>query len=143
MNGKWVRAMFGAFLLNGLAPFGLRILAGGGLSKEYLAVYLFYWYLSGLIFGLIWAFWYKKKVLKFTLLIGSAMAVASVGGQLFMGLAMAYGTPGNVVYAIAQGASICIVVAGGVLFFKERIGIYGKLGVLTGFIAAVLLGVWK
>jgi len=38
-----------------------------------------------------------------------------------------------------MGASICLVAAGGVLIFKEEVGLYGKLGILIGLLAAVLL----
>jgi multidrug transporter EmrE-like cation transporter len=132
-----------AFLLNGLCPFGLRILAGMGAGGEYIPVYLFYWYLAGLVFGLLWAFRSGQRIAKTAILIGSVMALASVGGQLFMGLAMAHGAPGNVVYMLAQGASICVVAFGGLVLFKEKLGLYGKAGIAAGLLAAVLLGVWS
>ena len=140
----WIRAMLLAFLLNGLCPFGLRILAGMGVGREYIPVYLFYWYLAGCVFGLLWAFRNSKgvSVSGTSIWVGSVMAIASVGGQLFMGLAMAYGAPGNVVYMLAQGASICIVAFGGLVLFKEKVGFYGKAGIVVGLLAAVLLGVW-
>ncbi len=138
----WIRAMVVAFVLNGICPFGLRILAGMGVGKEYTPVYLFYWYLGGVILGLVWVIRERKPLSRSAMLIGSAMAVASVGGQVSMGLAMAYGAPGTMVFMIAQGASICIVVAGGALFFEERVGNYGKAGIAVGLLATVLLGVW-
>ena len=55
------------------------------------------------------------------------MSVASVGGQFFMGLALSHGVPGSVVYMLGMGASMCVVVLGGVLFFHERVGVYAKL----------------
>jgi multidrug transporter EmrE-like cation transporter len=69
------------------------------------------------------------------------MAVASVGGQFFMGLALSNGVPGSVVYMLGMGASMCVVVLGGVLFFHERVGTFAKLGIVVGLVAAVLLGV--
>ncbi len=139
----WIRAMLLALLLNGLCPFGLRILAGMGTGREYIAVYLFYWYLSGFAFGLFWAFRRRQRISRTAVLIGMAMAAASVGGQLFMGLAMAYGAPGNVVYLLAQGASISIVAFGGLVLFQEKVGIYGKTGIAVGFLAAMLSGLWS
>ena len=135
----WLRAMLLASLLNGLSPFGLRILAGMGLAQQYTQVYLFYWYLAGFVFLAAWALVRRERVSSPALAVGSAMGLCSVGGQVSMGLALAYGAPGNVVYPIAMGASICLVAAGGVLIFKEKVGLYGKLGILIGLLAAVLL----
>jgi multidrug transporter EmrE-like cation transporter len=67
--------------------------------------------------------------------------VASVGGQFFMGLALSQGVPGSVVYMLAMGASLCVVVLGGVLFFHERVGTYAKLGISMGLASAILLGI--
>jgi drug/metabolite transporter (DMT)-like permease len=139
---KWLNAMLLAFLLNGLSPFGLRIVAATGFGQEYTQVYLFYWYLAGLIVLLVWRLWRRERLSKASLVIGSAMALSSVGGQVFMGLALADNVPGNVVYPVAMGASICIVAAGGMFFFEERVGVYGKAGIAVGLLAAVLMSVW-
>ena len=138
----WLRAILLAFLLNGLSPFGLRILAGMGLGQQYMQVYLFYWYLAGFAFLLVARVWRREKIPPEALLIGIGMALCSIGGQVSMGLALAHGAPGNVVYPLAMGASICIVAAGGVLIFKERIGPYGKAGTALGLLAAVLMSLW-
>jgi drug/metabolite transporter (DMT)-like permease len=138
----WLNAMLLAFFLNGLSPFGLRILAATGLGQEHTQVYLFYWYLAGMVFLLVLRLRRRERLPGAALAIGSAMALSSVGGQVFMGLALAYGAPGNVVYPIAMGASICIVAAGGLLIFKERVGAYGKAGIVVGLLAVVLMSVW-
>lgn len=138
----WIRAMLLAFLLNGASSYGLRILAGMGFGDQYTPIYLFYWYGAGLVFILIWAYFRREPVSRKDILIGSAMACFSVGGQACLGLALAYGAPGNVVFPIALGSSICIVAAGGFLIFKERITIYGGLGISLGLAAAILLSVW-
>lgn len=137
----WITAMLAAFFLNGICPFGLRILAGRGLAQQYTAVYLVYWYLAGFIFGLLGLIKQRKHLHGRNLAIGLAMALASVGGQFFMGLALSKGAPGNVVYMLAMGASICVVVFGGAVFFHERVGNYAKWGIGFGLVAAVLLGV--
>jgi drug/metabolite transporter (DMT)-like permease len=141
-NAKvWIAAMLGAFLLNGVCPFGLRVLAGWGLARQYTAAYLFYWYLAGFAFGLIWLVRGSKQTADVGgWLTGLAMALTSVCGQLFMGLAMAYGVSGSVVYMLGMGASMCVVVTGGLVFFHERVGNVGKLGIVVGLLAAVLLG---
>jgi uncharacterized membrane protein len=137
----WITAMLAAFLLNGVCPFGLRILAGWGLGQQYTAVYLVYWYLAGFAFGLLGLFGARHALTRANLLIGLAMALASVGGQFFMGSALSHGAPGNVVYMLAMGASLCVVVVGGVLFFHERVGSLARWGIATGLVSAILLGI--
>ena len=137
----WIVAMLAAFLLNGTCPFGLRVLAGWGLADQYTAVYLVYWYLAGFVFGLAGLVTTRHTLTKANLLIGLVMAVASVGGQFFMGAALSHGVPGSVVYMLGMGASLCVVVLGGVLFFGERVGTYAKWGIVTGLVSAVLLGI--
>jgi drug/metabolite transporter (DMT)-like permease len=137
----WITAMLCAFLLNGICPFGLRVLAGRGLAQQYTPVYLVYWYLAGFAFGLLGLIKARRRLSLANLIIGLIMAVASVGGQFFMGLALSNGVPGSVVYMLGMGASMCVVVLGGVLFFHERVGTYAKLGIVVGLVAAVLLGV--
>jgi drug/metabolite transporter (DMT)-like permease len=136
----WITAMLCAFILNGICPFGLRVLAGRGLAQQYTPVYLFYWYLAGFGFGLLGLIKSRQKLSVANLTIGLVMAVASVGGQFFMGLALSHGVAGSVVFMLGMGASMCIVVLGGVIFFRERVGTYAKLGIVIGLVAAVLLG---
>ena len=136
----WITAMLCAFILNGVCPFGLRILAGRGLAQQYTPVYLVYWYLAGFAFGLLGLIKARQRLSLTNFVIGLTMAVASVGGQFFMGLALSNGVPGSVVYMLGMGASMCVVVLGGVLFFHERVGTYAKLGIAIGLLAAVLLG---
>ncbi len=138
----WIKAMLVAFLLNGASAYGLRILAGMGIGEAYTPIYLFYWYAAGMVFILVWALFRREPVTLKAVLIGSCMALFSVGGQVTLGLALAYGAPGNVVFPISQGSSICIVAAGGFLFFKEKVSRYGVAGILLGLTAAVLLSVW-
>jgi drug/metabolite transporter (DMT)-like permease len=136
----WITAMLCAFLLNGICPFGLRVLAGRGLAQQYTPVYLVYWYLAGFGFGLLGLIKNRQKLSLANLTIGLIMAVASVGGQFFMGLALSHGVAGSVVFMLGMGASMCVVVLGGLIFFRERVGTYAKLGIVIGLAAAVLLG---
>jgi drug/metabolite transporter (DMT)-like permease len=136
----WITAMLCAFLLNGICPFGLRVLAGRGLAQQYTPVYLVYWYLAGFGFGLLGLIKSRQKLSLANLTIGLIMAVASVGGQFFMGLALSHGVAGSVVFMLGMGASMCLVVLGGLIFFHERVGTYAKLGIVIGLVAALLLG---
>ena len=137
----WITAMLAAFFLNGICPFGLRVLAGWGLADRYTAVYLVYWYLAGFAFGLLGLIRSRSALSMANLLIGLVMAVASVGGQFFMGLALSHNVPGSVVYMLGMGASMCVVVFGGAVFFKEKVGTLAKVGIAVGLVAAILLGV--
>jgi hypothetical protein len=88
-----------ALVLNGICPFGLRILAGMGYGRDVTTVYLFYWYLAGFLFGIA-VNWRRNRLPSGrALLLGLAMGIASVGGQLFMGLAMVYGAAGGCGYS--------------------------------------------
>jgi drug/metabolite transporter (DMT)-like permease len=140
-HGKiWIAAMLSTFLLSGIASFGLRVLAGWGLAARYTAVYLVYWYLAGFMVALIGLVPKRDRLTAPNVLIALVMAVASVGGQFFIGLALSRGVPGSVVYMLATGASLCVVVLGGVVFFREPVGPYAKWGLATGLLSALLLG---
>jgi hypothetical protein len=136
----WIGAMLTTFVLSGIASFGLRVLAGWGLAAQYTAVYLVYWYLAGFMVALIGFVFTRNRLTTPNVLIALVMAVASVGGQFFIGVALSRGVPGSVVYMLATGASLCVVVLGGVVFFREPVGSYAKWGLATGLLSAVLLG---
>jgi drug/metabolite transporter (DMT)-like permease len=139
-NKVWMTAMLSTFFLSGIASFGLRVLASWGLAAQYTAVYLVYWYLAGFIVALIGFVPRRERLATANVLIALVMAVASVGGQYFIGLALSRGVPGTVVYMLATGASLCVVVLGGVVFFREHVGSYAKWGLATGLLSALLLG---
>jgi drug/metabolite transporter (DMT)-like permease len=132
--------MLAAFVLNGLSPYGLRILVGWGYGNEYVPVYLVYYYLGGVLFVGTWALLSRKRLTGSDIVMGVLMSLGSVGGQLSMGMALASGTPGNIVFPIAHSSAF-IVCIGGVLIFKERMGRYGVAGIIIGLLAALLLGI--
>ncbi len=138
-RGRWITAMLAAFFLNGICPFGLRVLAGKGLGLRYTALYLVYWYLAGFGFGLLGLLRARVWPSRANVLVGMVMAVASVGGQFCMGAAISRGVPGSVVYMLGMGASMCVVVLGGVLFFRERVGVLAWSGIVVGLSAAIFL----
>ena len=59
-----------------------------------------------------------------------------------MARALNDGVPGNIVFPLAMGCSICIVAAGGILLFGEKVGPYGKAGIALGLVAGALLSIW-
>jgi drug/metabolite transporter (DMT)-like permease len=135
----WFRLMMMAFFINGLSPFGLRILAGLGLADHYTPIYLVFWYLSGGLFILFLFARSPRKPTRRDLLVGAGLGVFSTCGQTSMGLALANGIPGNVVFPVALAGGLFVVVLTAVLIFKERIGPAGIAGISLGIISIALL----
>ena len=138
----WILFMLIAFLCNGLAAFGLRMLAGMGFGAVDVNQYLLYLYLGGALSIAIpltiMRIWPSKK----ETLIGLMMAVSSVMGTVTLALGLAkYHVPGNVAYPIATGGSLFVVVLAGVFLFRERIGKYGICGCILGILAIVMLSI--
>jgi multidrug transporter EmrE-like cation transporter len=135
----WFRLMMVAFLFNGLCTFGIRILAGLGLADRYTPSYLALWYLSGAVFLLIPFLRSGVRANWTEVALGCGLGLCSWGGQTALGLALAQGLPGNVVFPVVLAGGLFIVVAAGVMIFKESLGTAGKLGILLGIFSIVLL----
>jgi drug/metabolite transporter (DMT)-like permease len=137
----WLQLMFVAFLTNGLGSFGLKILAERHLSAQYQFQYLVFWYLSStVIAGLVFLTKHSKPR-KSEILMGAGMGLASVLGQLGMVLAMTSNVPGYLVFPLAIGGNLFLVVAGGIILFKERVRSYGIVGLGLGVAALVILAI--
>lgn len=135
----WFRLMMIAFLFNGPCTFGLRILAAKGLANGYTTSYLVFWYLAGTVFLAMQYVRSGERPRRSDIAIGSALGVCSAGGQTALGLALARGLPGSIVFPVTLAGGLFIVVAVGVLVFRERIGNAGRLGILLGVLSIVLL----
>ena len=135
----WFRLMMMAFLVNGLCPFGLRILAGLGLAEHYTPLYLVFWYLSGGLFILVLFARNPNTPARSDVLVGAGLGFFSTCGQTSMGLALANGIPGNVVFPVALAGGLFVVVLTAVLIFRERIGPAGVAGISLGIISIALL----
>jgi multidrug transporter EmrE-like cation transporter len=135
----WFRLMMVAFLFNGLCTFGIRILAAMGLAAKYTTSYLAFWYLAGTLFLAIQYGRTGERPKRSDLAVGSALGLCSAGGQTALGLALARGLPGSIVFPVVLAGGLFIVVASGVLIFGEKIGNAGRLGILLGIISIVLL----
>ncbi len=139
MTTNYVRYMAVALLTNGLGAFGLRILAGSGLGNISQTQYLVLWYAAGLAFAAFTFFRLYSRLESPELLIGSGMAVCSLAGQLGMALALSAGIPGFIVFPVATGGGLILVVLVGVSLFREPMGPLGYLGIATGTCALILL----
>jgi multidrug transporter EmrE-like cation transporter len=135
----WFRLMMVAFIFNGLCSFGLRILAGLGLAAHYTPIYLIFWYLSGVAFMLLVLSRSPHRPARSDMLVGAGLGFFSTCGQTSMGLAMANGLPGSVVFPVALAGGLCLVVLTAVLVFKERIGPAGIAGISLGILSIALL----
>ena len=128
----WFRLMMMAFVLNGLCPFGLRILAGLGLADHYTPLYLVFWYLAGALFMLRSFLRTPHRPARSDMLVGAGLGIFSTCGQTSMGLALASGIPGSVVFPVALAGGLFVVVLTAVVIFKERIGPAGIAGFRWG-----------
>lgn len=134
----YIRYMSLAFLTNGLGAFGLRMLAAAGLGSITETQYLNLWYAAGFITALL-AYAHAGRPNTREAVVGSGMALCSLGGQVGMALSLSGGIPGFIVFPIATGGGLLLVVAAGRLLYQESIGLYGKLGIATGVIALIIL----
>src|SRR5712692_4789647 len=128
----YFRYMAVAFLTNGLGAFGLRILAGAGLGQVRDIQYISLWYLSGCVIAALAYFWHHRRPFRREVLIGFAMALCSLFGQLGMALSLSKGIPGFIVFPVATGGGLLLVVLVGIRLFREPMGKIGYLGIATG-----------
>lgn len=135
----WFRLMMVAFFFNGLCPFGLRILAGMGLADHYTPLYLVFWYLSGGAFMLVLFSRAPNRPARSDILVGAGLGFFSTCGQNSMGLALASGLPGSVVFPVTLAGGLFVVVLTAVVIFKERVGPAGVVGISLGIISIALL----
>jgi multidrug transporter EmrE-like cation transporter len=135
----WFRLMMLAFLLNGLCTFGLRVLANLGWATRYTPIYLVFWYFAGLLFILVLVCRSWRRPTRADIFVGAGLGVFSVCGQTTMGRALASGLPGNVVFPVALGGGLFVVVLAAVLVFKERVGPAGIAGISLGIVSIALL----
>lgn len=135
----YAKYMLFAFVTNGLGAFGLRVLAGAGVGDKYYLQYLSLWYVGGCLMAVYPYLRDRKRPNGQELLISAAMAACSVFGQLGMLLALSRNLPGFVVFPVATGGGLLLVLAVGIFFFHERLSAPGYLGIGLGTVALILL----
>ena len=136
----WARLMTVAFLTNGLGAFGLRVMSGIGLSEQFKLPYLVLWYTAGFLFAAAVSLRRTSVPTVRELAYSAAAALASTLGQLGMAFALDRGVPGYVVFQVAPGGGLLVVVLVGILAIKEPISGYGIAGIVLGTAALVVLG---
>ncbi|HLH34261.1 MAG TPA: hypothetical protein VKX41_06280 [Alloacidobacterium sp.] len=138
-SGQWMRLMMIAFVMNGLGPFGLKVMAERGLLQQFHFQYLLWWYAGSGILSFSAFLFESGGFAVREVAIAFGIGTASFGGQLFSLLALERGVPGYIVFPITTGGNLFIVAAGGVLIYNERIGRYGIAGIAVGVLSLVLL----
>jgi drug/metabolite transporter (DMT)-like permease len=138
-SGTWPLLMLIILGTNGMSAFGLKVIAAWGLSKTVTLPYLTVWYTAGfLCIGTLLLFG-RTKVRWQDLGWGAVIALLSIGGQMAMGLALDADVPGNIVFPVAMGGSLLVVVLAGRWIFGERMSSLSTSGVLLGSLAVVIL----
>jgi len=138
-SGQWMRLMMIAFVMNGLGPFGLKVMAEKGLLQPFHFQYLLWWYAGSGILSFAAFLLEGGGLAAREVAIAFGIGAASFGGQLFSLLALEKGVPGYIVFPITTGGNLFVVAAGGVLIYRERIGRYGMAGIVVGVLSLVLL----
>jgi multidrug transporter EmrE-like cation transporter len=69
------------------------------------------------------------------------MALCSVAGQFFTGLALARDVAGHVAFSISTGGTLFIVALAGILLFREKVGPYGLAGLVLGILSIIVLSI--
>jgi multidrug transporter EmrE-like cation transporter len=133
--------MLVAFIANGCGPFGLKILAEKSLARSFHYQYLALWYATGGLLALAAFFRLRTRPRVPECLYGAGMGLASFGGQLSTSLSLEHGIQGRVAFPVTTGGSLVVVAAVGILLFRERIGVYGVAGIVSGVLALVLLSI--
>lgn len=80
----------------------------------------------------------RKPIERKSVGIGLMAAVGTSAG-IGSNMAAAALLPAYTVFPIVQGGALLFVLIAGRMFFKEQIGIYGVMGVITGIAAIVML----
>jgi drug/metabolite transporter (DMT)-like permease len=140
-GSRWFQLMLLACITNGLGAFGLKVLAGRGLTDRYELQYLLIWYLGWLLFGIVVFIGRPFKPHTREILIAAAMGLCSVAGQFFTGLALARDVAGHVAFSISTGGTLFIVALAGILLFREKVGPYGLAGLVLGILSIIILSI--
>ena len=136
----WFLLMLIVLLTNGMSAFGLKVIAGWALPGSVKFPYLAIWYAAGLAGIGVPMLLRGMRLSRRELLWGALMAALSIAGQVAMAVALDSNVPGHIVFPVAIGGSIFVVVLAGRIFFHERMNRLNIIGIIMGFIAVILLG---
>ncbi len=112
----WFLLMLVILLTNGMSAFGLKVIASWGLPRTVKFPYLTIWFAAGLVSIGVPMIFKGVRLGQRELLWGALMAALSISGQVSMALALDSNVAGNIVFPVAVGGSIFIVILAGKLF---------------------------
>jgi drug/metabolite transporter (DMT)-like permease len=139
-QAKWFLLMLVILLTNGMSAYGLKVIAAWGLPETAKFPYLTIWYAAGLLtIGVPILFQGVRFITLREAGWSSVLAALSMGGQLAMATSLKLNIPGHIVFPIAIGGSLFIVILGGRLLFGERMNRLTVGGVSFGLAAIILL----
>jgi drug/metabolite transporter (DMT)-like permease len=136
---KWYLLMLVILLTNGMSSYGLKVIAAWGLPETDKFPYLTVWYAAGLATIGVPILFQHVRIKVREVGWSSIMAALSLGGQIAMAVALKLNVPGHVVFPIAIGGSVFIVILGGRFLFGERLNRLTTVGVSFGLAAILLL----
>ena len=128
-----------AFLSNGIAQFLQKYLHAVGLGA-YQQPALILIYISGALFALALMAGFRGRLGRMETVFGIGVGLSSYAGNAALLRALG-NTPAYVVFPLVVGGPIITVAAFAHIFQRERLGLAGKLGLLCGVVAILLLTV--
>ena len=136
---RWYLLMLVIFLTNGMSSYGLKVIAAWGLPETDKFPYLTVWYAAGLATIGVPILFQRMRIGMREVGWSGIIAALSLGGQIAMAVALKLNVPGHVVFPIAIGGSVFIVILGGRFLFGERLNGLTTSGVSFGLAAIILL----
>jgi len=137
----WYLLMLVILLTNGMSAYGLKVIAAWGLPESDKYPYLTVWYAAGLATVGVPMLFQRMRIAAREVGWSGIMAALSLGGQIAMAVALKLNVPGHVVFPIAVGGSVFIVILGGRFLFSERLTGLTTGGVACGLAAVLLLSI--
>ena len=128
-----------AFFSNGVAQFLQKYLHAAGLGS-YQKPALILMYVSGALFALALLAGFHGKLSRNEILFGIGVGITSYAGNAALLRALG-SAPAYVVFPLVVGGPIITVAAFSHLFQGERLSTTGKMGLLFGVVAIILLTV--
>lgn len=135
-KSKWLPLMMLAFIGNGLASTGSKVLVEAK-AGDYVWQFLMVLYWSGFITILLLSIMNEPWPNRREVLTAGVMGVCSVVGNGAITVALKT-IKGSIAYPVNNG-SLVIVVLAGVLFFREKIHPSGIAGIICGICAILIL----
>ena len=138
---KWLRLMILVFFCAAMGAFPLKVLQEAGLSDQYRDEYLFYRYLAGFLVAAVILVVKRIGLRRKEIAVGAFLGVSSLLSNLFLSLALAQKIAGYIAFPVVGIGSTLVVMAAGLLIFRERLTRYGYAGVGLGLLALLLVGI--